>query len=218
MNKLPVKDLTNIDLSKLGTYIDELKSLSLKYRCALREIETKFEILNDEYKNLHSHNPIEHMKSRIKSPESILEKLQRKGLDYSIESAETLTDIAGIRVICSFLSDVYDIAKAIKLHNDLTLIEVRDYIKHPKPHGYRSLHLIVSVPVFFSNKVENVIVEIQIRTVSMDTWASLEHKLRYKYNGEMPNDISEMLLNCADMITELDNQMLTAHNRLLNRN
>ena len=216
MNKLPVKDLESIDLSKLGSNIEELKSLSLKYRCALREIETKFEILNDEYKSFHAHNPIEHMKSRIKSPESILEKLHRKGLDYSIEAAETLTDIAGIRIICSFLSDVYDIADAIKLHNDIKLLEVRDYIKNPKPHGYRSLHLIVSVPVFFSNKVENVIVEIQIRTVSMDTWASLEHKLRYKYNGEMPSDICEMLLNCARTTTELDAKMLIAHKRLLN--
>lgn len=218
MNKLPVKDLNTIDFSKLGAMIEDLKSLSLKYRCALREIETKFEILNDEYKSFHSHNPIEHMKSRIKSPESILEKLQRKGLDFSIESAETLTDIAGIRIICSFLSDVYDIADAVKLHNDLKVLEVRDYIKNPKPHGYRSLHLLVSVPVFFSHKVENVTVEIQIRTVSMDTWASLEHKLRYKYNGEMPQDISEMLLNCAHTTTELDTKMLIAHKRLMNLN
>lgn len=218
MNKLPIKDLNTIDFSKLGAMIEELKSLSLKYRCALREIETKFEILNDEYKSFHSHNPIEHMKSRIKSPESILEKLQRKGLDFSIESAETLTDIAGIRIICSFLSDVYDIADAIKRHNDLKVLEVRDYIKNPKPHGYRSLHILVSVPVFFSHKVENVTVEIQIRTVSMDTWASLEHKLRYKYNGEMPQDISEMLLNCARTTTELDTKMLIAHKRLMNLN
>lgn len=218
MNKLPVKDLNTIDFSKLGAMIEDLKSLSLKYRCALREIETKFEILNDECKSFHSHNPIEHMKSRIKSPESILEKLQRKGLDFSIESAETLTDIAGIRIICSFLSDVYDIADAVKLHNDLKVLEVRDYIKNPKPHGYRSLHLLVSVPVFFSHKVENVTVEIQIRTVSMDTWASLEHKLRYKYNGEMPQDISEMLLNCAHTTTELDTKMLIAHKRLMNLN
>lgn len=218
MNKLPVKDLNTIDFSKLGAMIEDLKSLSLKYRCALREIETKFEILNDEYKSFHSHNPIEHMKSRIKSPESILEKLQRKGLDFSIESAETLTDIAGIRIICSFLSDVYDIADAVKLHNDLKVLEVRDYIKNPKPHGYRSLHLLVRVPVFFSHKVENVTVEIQIRTVSMDTWASLEHKLRYKYNGEMPQDISEMLLNCAHTTTELDTKMLIAHKRLMNLN
>lgn len=216
MNKLPVKDLNNLDISNLNAKVEELKTLSLKYRCALREIETKFEILNDEYKSVHSHNPIEHMKSRIKSPESILEKLQRKGLSYSIENAETLTDIAGIRIICSFLSDVYDIAEAIKLHNDIRVLEIRDYIKNPKPHGYRSLHLIVSIPVFFSSKVEHVIVEIQIRTISMDTWASLEHKLRYKYHGEMPSDISEMLLNCARTTTELDTKMLIAHKRLMN--
>jgi len=215
MTQLPLKDFKNIDISKLDSHIEDFRSLSLKYRCALREIEAKFATLNDEYKSIHSHNPIEHMKSRLKTPESILEKLQRKGLEFSIESAETLTDIAGIRVTCSFLSDVYEIAASIKAQNDLTVIKERDYIKSPKANGYRSLHLVVSIPVFFSKKVENVPVEIQFRTVSMDTWASLEHKLRYKYSGEMPNDISEMLLNCASITTDLDEKMLMAHNRLM---
>jgi len=215
MTQIPLKDFKNIDTSKLDSHIEDFRSLSLKYRCALREIEAKFATLNDEYKSIHSHNPIEHMKSRLKTPESILEKLQRKGLEFSIESAETLTDIAGIRVTCSFLSDVYEIAASIKAQNDLTVIKERDYIKSPKANGYRSLHLVVSIPVFFSKKVENVPVEIQFRTVSMDTWASLEHKLRYKYSGEMPNDISEMLLNCASITTDLDEKMLMAHNRLM---
>lgn len=216
MPQLPFKDLKNIDISQFGTQIEDFKSLSLKYRCALREIETKFAVLNDEYKSIHSYNPIEHMKSRLKTPESILEKLQRRGLELSIESAETLTDIAGIRVICSFLSDVYEIAASIKAQTDLTIIKERDYIKNPKDNGYRSLHLVVSVPVFFSKKVENVPVEIQFRTISMDTWASLEHKLRYKYEGEMPDDISTMLLNCAGTTTHLDEEMLMARNRLMN--
>ena len=215
MTQLPLKDFQNIDISLLDNHIEDFKSLSLKYRCALREIETKFAILNDEYKSIHSHNPIEHMKSRLKAPESILEKLQRKGLGISIESAETLTDIAGIRVICSFLSDVYEIAASIKAQNDLTVIKERDYIKFPKSNGYRSLHLVVSIPVFFSKRVENVPVEIQLRTVSMDTWASLEHKLRYKYSGEMPNDISVMLLNCDNITAHLDDEMLMTHNRLM---
>lgn len=214
MNQLPIKNLEQLNILDVQHLIGELKSISLKYRCALREIETKFAILNDEYKSVHEHNPIEHMKSRIKTPESILEKLQRKGLDVSASGASQLTDIAGIRVVCSFLSDVYEIADSIISQNDLTLIRKSDYIKNPKPHGYRSLHLIVSVPVFFSSKVENVPVEIQLRTVSMDTWASLEHKLRYKYNGEMPDDISEMLLNCADITASLDDKMMTAHDRL----
>lgn len=215
MTQLPLKDFKNIDIPKLDSHIEDFRSLSLKYRCALREIEAKFATLNDEYKSIHSHNPIEHMKSRLKTPESILEKLQRKGLEFSIESAETLTDIAGIRVTCSFLSDVYEIAASIKAQNDLTVIKERDYIKSPKANGYRSLHLVVSIPVFFSKRVENVPVEIQFRTVSMDTWASLEHKLRYKYSGEMPNDISDMLLNCASITTDLDEKMLMAHNRLM---
>ena len=214
MNQLPIKKLKDLNLFEVQHLVGELKTITLKYRCALREIETKFAILNDEYKSIHSHNPIEHMKSRIKTPESILEKLQRKGLPVSAEGAEELTDIAGIRVVCSFLSDVYEIADSITSQKDLTLIRKSDYIKNPKPHGYRSLHLIVSIPVYFSSKVENVPVEIQLRTVSMDTWASLEHKLRYKYNGEMPDDISEMLLNCADITANLDDKMMSAHDRL----
>lgn len=214
MKQLPIKNLKELNILDIQYLVGELKTISLKYRCALREIETKFAILNDEYKSVHSHNPIEHMKSRIKTPESILEKLQRKGLPITAEGAEELTDIAGIRVVCSFLSDVYEIADSIISQNDLTLIRKSDYIKNPKPHGYRSLHLIVSVPVFFSSKVENVPVEIQLRTVSMDTWASLEHKLRYKYNGEMPDDISDMLLSCADITSNLDDKMMSAHDRL----
>ncbi len=214
MNQLPIKNLQQLNILEVQHIVGTLKTISLKYRCALREIETKFAILNDEYKSLHSHNPIEHMKSRIKTPESLLEKLQRKDLPVSATGAAKLTDIAGIRVICSFLSDVYEIADSIISQNDLTLIRKSDYIKNPKPHGYRSLHLIVSVPVYFSSKVENVPVEIQLRTVSMDTWASLEHKLRYKYNGEMPDDISSMLLNCADITANLDDEMMNAHSRL----
>lgn len=214
MKQLPIKKLEELNALEVQHIVKELKTISLKYRCALREIETKFAILNDEYKSIHSHNPIEHMKSRIKTPESILEKLQRKGLPVSAEGAGELTDIAGIRVVCSFLSDVYEIADSITSQKDLTVLRRSDYIKDPKPHGYRSLHLIVSVPVFFSSKVENVPVEIQLRTVSMDTWASLEHKLRYKYNGEMPDDISNMLLNCAEITSSLDDKMMSAHDRL----
>ncbi len=218
MKDLPIKTKTveNIDMTDIHHNIEGLTSISLKYRCALREIETKFAVLNDEYKSIHSYNPIEHMKSRLKTPESILEKLQRKGYELSLESAEKLTDIAGIRVVCSFINDVYEIAASIRAQDDITIIKERDYIRTPKVNGYRSLHLIVSVPVFFSKEVEYVPVEIQFRTVSMDTWASLEHKLRYKYSGEMPKDISDMLLDCAQITTKLDEQMLTAHNRLMN--
>ncbi|MEG2654706.1 MAG: GTP pyrophosphokinase family protein [Clostridium sp.] len=216
MKEFDMNGLQQIEVAELEHVVASFKSIFLKYRCALREIETKFEILNDEYKSIHSHNPIEHMKSRIKSPESILEKLQRRGFELSISGTEELTDIAGIRVTCSFLSDVYDIAASIRAQDDLTILKERDYIKNPKDNGYRSLHLVVSIPVYFTKQIEYVPVEIQLRTVSMDTWASLEHKLRYKYNGEMPNDISNMLLNCAHTTAHLDDQMLIAHNRLTN--
>lgn len=216
MNGFFMPKLKNFSMDYIEKQIEGLKSISLKYRCALREIETKIEILNDEYTSIHDHNPIEHIKSRIKSPESIIDKFFRKGLPFSPKSTEYLTDIAGVRVICSFVGDVYKIANSIKSQSDITVLKEKDYIKNPKANGYRSLHLVVSVPVFFSSTVENVPVEIQLRTVSMDTWASIEHKLRYKYNGKLPDDINEMLLDSAKTTARLDEEMMMAHDKLIN--
>lgn len=209
--------LTNEFFSNSKEYI----SLRLLYQSALREISTKLEILNDEFQIMHDYNPIEHIKSRIKSPESILRKLKRQGFPVSIASArENLNDIAGIRVICSFIDDIYKIAKTLTQQDDVTLVTVRDYIKHPKLNGYKSLHLIVEIPIFFSERVEHVRVEIQVRTVAMDFWASLEHKLQYKSSTEVSlEDVKKQLKDASDVVSKLDEQMMYIHKQIktLNR-
>jgi putative GTP pyrophosphokinase len=180
----------------------------LIYRSAIKEVKTKLDILDDELKIRRKRNPIEYMKSRVKTPGSIMGKLQRRGLEMSIESAkENLNDIAGIRVICSFVGDIYDISKMLTRQDDIRLIEEKDYIKNPKANGYRSLHLVVEVPIFFSDHEELVRVEVQIRTIAMDFWASLEHKLYYKTSGESPVHITNDLKECADLIASTDMRM-----------
>jgi len=182
--------------------------LMMMYRGAIREIQTKLEVLNDEFSTRYQRNPISFIKSRIKSPESIIKKLHTRGYEISLESiTENLHDVAGIRVICSFIDDIYEVAQMLTKQDDVTLIETKDYIQNPKPNGYRSLHLILEVPVFFSDRKQPMKVEVQIRTIAMDFWASLDHQLRYKRDIENASQISEDLKDCADIISATDQRM-----------
>jgi putative GTP pyrophosphokinase len=171
-------------------------------------METKIEILKEEFQMLHDYNPIEHTKSRLKSPESIMNKLMRKNLDISMPSIkENIRDIAGLRITCSFISDIYLIRDMLKGQSDLKILEMKDYIKNPKPNGYQSMHMLIEVPVFLSDRVEQVCIEVQIRTIAMDFWASLEHKIFYKYNEAVPDRLVQELKAAADSVTALDRQM-----------
>ena len=186
----------------------ELQQLLMLYESGIKQITTKFEILEDEFESRHMRNPIETITSRIKDPMSIVEKLQRKGLSLTIDNmVNKLYDIAGIRVTCPFISDVYHVTQMLLQQDDIDLIEMKDYIKNPKPSGYRSLHVIVKVGVYFSDQKREIPVEIQIRTIAMDFWASLEHQLHYKKDYKMPEDISQELKAIADTITENDRRM-----------
>ncbi|WP_172798895.1 GTP pyrophosphokinase family protein [Paenibacillus sp. FJAT-26967] len=189
----------------------------LTYKFALDEVSTKLQILNEEFQFIHEYNPIEHMKTRIKSAESIVSKLKRKNLDVSIENTKQyIRDIAGIRIICSFTTDMYQIYEMICGQDDVRVIQTKDYIQNPKPNGYQSLHLIIDIPVYLTNRVEHVPVEIQIRTVAMDFWASLEHKIYYKYNAGIPPQIQQELKDTADMISSLDRRMLALNEDVQN--
>ena len=188
--------------------IETWQEVTLVYNAALKQINTKLEILNDEFQHVHQYNPIEHIKSRIKTPESIVKKLKRNGYESTIDNmVRYVNDIAGIRVICSFTSDIYRIADMIAEQRDIRVMAVKDYIRSPKPSGYKSYHMLVSVPVFLSDKTVDVKVEIQIRTVAMDFWASLEHKINYKLEGKAPDHVKNELVECARMVSDLDNRM-----------
>lgn len=190
--------------------IDSWKTIMFLYKSALKEITTKIDILNDEFQHVHQYNPIEHVKSRIKTPESIVKKLKREGYESTIDNmVKCINDIAGVRITCSFTSDIYRIAEIITKQSDLKVLMVKDYIKNPKDSGYKSYHLVVSVPIFMSDKVIDTKVEIQIRTIAMDFWASLEHKIYYKFEGNAPENIQNELKECADMISMLDAKMLS---------
>lgn len=189
--------------------VDSWKEVTLIYNSALKEIGTKLEILNDEFQHVHRYNPIEHIKARLKTSESIVKKLKKNGYESTIANmVEHVNDIAGIRVICSFTSDIYRIAEMIANQNDLKILSVKDYIKNPKSSGYKSYHMLVTVPIFLSDRIVEAKVEIQIRTVAMDFWASLEHKIRYKFEGNAPEHIKQELVECADMVSKLDAKML----------
>lgn len=178
------------------------------YRCAMMTIETKCNVLNEEFSLLHDRNPIVSIKSRLKSPVSIQNKLSKLGAPFHMASmVENIHDIAGVRVVCSFVDDVYMLADALLRQNDVTLITKKDYIASPKANGYRSLHLIVSVPVFLANETRSVEVELQLRTLAMDTWANLEHQLRYKKNVLFSSKMADELIRCADLSVELDRRM-----------
>ncbi len=189
---------------------DEWNRALLLYDSVLREINTKLEILNNEFKQAHQYNPIEHITSRIKSPESIARKIRKKGLELTVENiVKYVNDVAGVRIICSFTSDIYRIASSISNQDDVTVLRVKDYIANPKPNGYMSYHMIVSIPIFLTNDVIDTKVEIQIRTIAMDFWASLEHKIYYKFEGKAPAAIKDELKECANIISFLDEKMLS---------
>ncbi|WMM25293.1 GTP pyrophosphokinase family protein [Tissierella sp. MB52-C2] len=197
-----------VNMNQLKMMEKELKRFLMSYKFGLEEVKTKINILNEEFKYIHDYNPIEHVKSRIKSPESILEKLNRKDLEISFPSIkENIKDIAGIRIVCSFVSDIYKISEMLKKQKDLKVIKYRDYIKNPKPNGYQSLHLVLQVPVFMSDRIEDVCVEVQIRTMGMDFWASLEHKIYYKYNSDVPQRLKDELREAAITVSQLDRRM-----------
>lgn len=213
-------DIEFIDAKKWETLFDEsvlemakiqfdnYAHLMAYYRCAIMEIETKLNVLNEEFSLRFDRNPINTIKSRLKRPQSVKEKLEKRGLSVSLESIEeNIYDIAGVRVVCSFEDDVYTIASALLSQDDIKLVEKKDYIKNPKPNGYRSLHLIVSVPIFLAKEKKSMKVEIQLRTIAMDFWASLEHQLRYKKDFEFTPDMAKELLLCANMSAELDERM-----------
>ena len=186
------------------------------YNAALKQVQTKMEILNDEFQHVHQYNPIEHIKARIKTPESIVKKLKRAGKESTIQNMiEYVNDIAGIRIICSFSSDIYRIAAMIKEQKDINILLTKDYITYPKASGYRSYHMIVSVPVYLSDRIVDTKVEIQIRTVAQDFWASLEHKIHYKFEGEAPEHIRSELVECARMVSDLDARMLALNDEIL---
>lgn len=195
--------------------IDSWKEVTLIYNSALKQISTKLEILNDEFQHVHRYNPIEHIKGRIKTPESIVKKLKKHGYESTINNMiRYVNDIAGIRVICSFASDIYQIAEMISNQSDIKVISVKDYIVNPKASGYKSYHMLVSVPVYLSDRIEDTKVEIQIRTVAMDFWASLEHKIHYKFEGNAPEHIREELVECAQMVSDLDARMLALNEEI----
>ena len=195
--------------------VDSWKTVIFLYNAALKEVGTKLEILNDEFQHVHRYNPIEHIKTRIKSPESIVKKLRRNGHETSIENmVKYVNDVAGVRLICSFTSDIYRLAEMIGNQSDLKVLTIKDYIKNPKESGYKSYHMLVSVPIFLSDSVVETKVEIQIRTIAMDFWASLEHKIYYKFEGNAPEYISADLRECAAMVSTLDERMLSLNNAI----
>ena len=196
--------------------IDSWKEVILIYNSALKQISTKLEILNDEFQHVHRYNPIEHIKSRIKTSESIVKKLKKHGYESTIQNmVDYVNDIAGIRVICSFTSDIYRIAEMITNQSDIKVISVKDYIVNPKSSGYKSYHMLVTVPVYLSDRIEDTKVEIQIRTGAMDFWASLEHKIHYKLENNAPEYIKDELVECSRMISALDDKMLSLNEEVL---
>lgn len=226
--------MARIDLTKAFYFLDGLSDKKLSkeiigvinsliitenlYSSATREITTKLENLNEEFKHVKDRNPIHIVKARVKTPKSIIRKLSQRGFELSVESArENLTDIAGVRVICSYIDDVYLIADLLTSQDDIEVIRRSDYIKEPKRNGYRSLHLIVTVPVFLSESTELVKVEVQIRTIAMDLWASLEHELSYKLTSGKPESVTKELKDCADIISNIDIRMQNLYNVTLSK-
>mgnify|MGYP000645045929 CR=1 FL=1 len=196
--------------------VDSWKSVMFLYNSALKEVSTKLEILNDEFQYVHQYNPIEYIKSRIKSPESIVKKLKKNGYESSIQNmVNYVNDIAGIRIVCSFTSDIYRMAEMIGKQNDLTVVSIKDYIKNPKQSGYKSYHMVVTIPVYLTDGKMDTKVEIQIRTIAMDFWASLEHKIAYKFEGNPPDYLETELKACADMVDMLDAKMFSLNQAIM---
>ncbi len=203
------------NLIKNHSDADSWNTCMFLYRAALKEVNTKLDILNDEFQHVHQYNPIEHIKTRLKSSDSIMKKLKRYGYEPSLENmVKYVNDVAGVRLICSFTSDIYKLAEMIGNQSDLRVLSIKDYIKNPKESGYKSYHMLVTVPIYLSDSVVETKVEIQIRTIAMDFWASLEHKIYYKLEGKASEAISEELKECADMIAVLDDKMLSLNNSI----
>lgn len=205
---------------KMLSQAKRFQEVMMMYKCAIREVKTKLEVLNDELSVRNQRNPIELIKSRVKNPVSIVEKLQRRNLPVTIESMiSNLDDIAGIRVICSFIDDIYQVVEMLARQDDVKVIAIKDYIRCPKVNGYRSYHMIVEIPVFFSDRKQSMRVEVQIRTIAMDFWASLDHQLKYKkvLDVEDAEEISEQLKNCAEVIADTDWKMLEIRQKIEER-
>jgi len=193
----------------------EFKELMMMYKCAIKEIKTKFEVLDTEFKIRYQRNPINFINTRLKCTTSIIKKMTRKNIPFTLENIEKyIHDVAGVRVICSYVDDIYSIAEALIKQDDIKLITKKDYIAHPKSNGYRSLHLIISVPVYFAEQKKNMKVEVQIRTIAMDSWASLEHQLRYKQQIANGEEIAEHLKECAELISDIDSRMLDIRTKI----
>ena len=196
--------------------VDRWEETMFLYESALKQMTMKAEMLNDEFVCRYRYNPIEHIKSRRKTADSIVRKLKQDGYEVTIDNMNTrLSDIAGVRIICSFTSDIYQIADVLERQEDVTVLYVKDYIKHPKPNGYKSYHMVVSVPVYLTDGRRDVKVEVQIRSVAMDFWASLEHKIAYKFEGDAPEALLRDLKSCADMVDMLDNKMYSLNKAIL---
>lgn len=193
------------------------RDLLLVHKFAVEEIKTKLQILDEEFRNIHDYNPIEHIRYRVKKPNSIMEKLDRLGFEPTIENARMhIFDIAGVRIICSFTEDIYRVVELIQSQDDIEVKLIKDYIKNPKPNGYKSLHLHVDIPVYLSSGMVKTRIEIQIRTIAMDFWASLEHKIYYKYRNKAPESITNQLKVCANMISTLDERMWAIKTQITN--
>ncbi|MBI9015116.1 MAG: GTP pyrophosphokinase family protein [Clostridiales bacterium] len=191
------------------------RDLLLVHKFAVEEIKTKLDILDEEFRNIHDYNPIEHIRYRVKKPNNIIKKLDRMGFEPTIENARMhISDIAGIRIICSFTNDIYHVAELLEKQDDLKVVLIKDYIKEPKANGYKSLHMHIDIPVYLSSGVVPTRIEVQIRTVAMDFWASLEHKIYYKFRNKAPSKITEQLKICANMISILDERMLDIKNEI----
>ena len=201
---------------KFNEGVTSWETVIFLFNSALKEVGTKVDILNDEFRHVHKYNPIEYVKSRIKSPESIVKKLKRHGYESTIDNmVKHINDIAGIRIICSFTSDIYRIAEMLRQQKDIQVVAIKDYITYPKASGYKSYHMIVTVPVYLSDRIVDTKVEIQIRTVAMDFWASLEHKIHYKFEGDAPEHIKSELVECAKLVSDLDIRMLSLNEEIL---
>ena len=210
---LPALQNADMDLLKKGVHNFEI--YMMMYGSAVKEVRTKLEILSDNLSVDYKRNPIEMIKSRIKRPESIVEKLHRKGLEISTKSVlENLNDIAGVRVICSFIDDIYDVAGMLSRQDDIKVLEIKDYIKKPKPNGYRSYHMRIEIPVFFADSKRPMRVEVQFRTIAMDFWASLEHQMKYKKETPHSDEIAKELRECAEVIAKTDSKMQSINKAL----
>ncbi len=213
--KKDIVSLSPINELQIFGNAQDFREFLMMYESAIKEVRTKLEILNDDFTATYNRNPIESIKSRVKSADSILEKMRRKNYEMTMESMmENLNDIAGVRVVCKFVDDIYTVAKMLATQDDIRIVKVKDYIKAPKENGYRSYHMIIEIPVFFANRKQYMKVEVQLRTIAMNFWASLEHQMRYKKVSENKNNIGSRLKYCAEVIARLDVEMQNISNSI----